>query len=215
MASYVQATLLRRPLLARGPAVPARIPMAPQMLRVAGAGSSPYRLGDPMQVYEGPTHIGTFERMAVARDGHEVHLESLTVSTIVTQQKRKLRKLALLEATAFIADNFPSVDTVRLSLRSHMDSHDDGITLARIRAELLRRICAEEINIAPNFEPPFRGHFLVSGVWKRSRRNLEALAATLQFEREAYRASSAARIARARLLGHGARIRRLLSGRGA
>lgn len=182
--------------------------MSPRSLRIAGPGSTPYRFGDPIHVYDGEIHVSTVERVVVRRGGSEIHLEHFAATPLVIKEKRLVRKLVMVEVTAFIAEQYPAILTISFSLNKLIQGQNDGMKLAATRAAMLHGIGADQIKIIPNYESTHAGHFVVDGVWKRSPQNLQALAATLQREREAYAADGD----RSRLAALGDRVRRWLSG---
>ena len=166
-----------------------------------------------MYFYEGEIHVGTIGAVTVSPGGHEVHLDRFVPSTIQMRHSWVSRKIVLVEAVAFLAEHFAAVTTIRVSLNSPIERHDDFLKVARDRAQVLHWIGAKQINIIPNFVPSDRGNFTVSGVWKRNPHNLKALDAALRHEREAHRSRrAAAATVRGRLAKLGERIRRLLSG---
>lgn len=182
-------------------------------LRITGPGSAPYQLGELMYFYDGEIHVGTVGAVTVSPGGHEVHLDRFVPSTIPMRHSWVSRKIVLVEAVAFLAEHFAVVTTIRVSLNSPVERHDDFLKVARSRAQLLHRIGAEQINIIPNFVPSDRGNFTVTGVWKRNPQSFRALNAALSHEREAHRSRrAAATTVRGRLAKLGERIRRLLFG---
>ncbi|WP_162569191.1 hypothetical protein [Variovorax sp. SRS16] len=112
-----------------------------------------------------------------------------------------------------MAEHFAAVTTIRVSLNSPIERRDDFLKVARARAQILRRIGAEQINIIPNFAPSNRGNFTVIGVWKRNPQSVQVFNAALRHERKAHRSRrAAATTVRGRLVKLGERIRRLLFG---
>lgn len=182
-------------------------------LRITGPGSAPYQIGELMYFYDGEMHVGTVEAVTVSPGGHEVHLDRFVPSTFSMRHSWVSRKIVLVEAVAFLAEHFTEVTAIRISLNSPVERHDDFLKVAKDRAQILRRIGAEQINIIPNFVPSDRGNFTVSGVWKRDRQSLKVFNAALRHEREAHRSRrAAATTVRGRLARLGERIRRLLFG---
>lgn len=166
-----------------------------------------------MYIYDGETHVGTIEAVTVSPGGREVHLDRFVPSAIPMRHSWVSRNLVLDEAVAFLAEHFVAVTTIRISLNSPVERHDDFLKVASNRAQLLHRIGARQIDISPNFLPSNRGNFTVSGVWQRNPKNLEALDAALRHEREAHRSRrAAAATVGGRLANLGERIRRLLFG---
>jgi hypothetical protein len=155
---------------------------------MSGPGLTPYRFGEPISVHDGEIHVATVERVTVRQGGSEVHLEHFAATPFVIRERRRVRKLVLVEATAFIAEQYPAVLTISFSLNKLIQGQNDGMKLAGTRAALLHGMGADQIKIIPNYESAAAGHFVVDGVWQRSPQNLQALAASLHREREAYAA---------------------------
>jgi hypothetical protein len=101
------------------------------------------------------------------------------------------RKLALLEMATFVAEQVPTVHTIRFALRSRVRGMEDGTKLASARSAMLRNIGVLQIKVTPNSEIGYTGQFIVAGVWERNPKNLAALKAALDDEREAYGARKA------------------------
>ena len=181
-------------------------------LRITGPESSPYVLGAPMYLYDGPLHIATLDPVPVNREGTEVHIEHFTPTPVVTQQKLEISKLALVEMVYFVAENFTSVQAISLSLSRQVEGYGDGMRLAGARSAFLQSLGAGHIVIAPKPNAEHMGHFIVSGLWEYNPVNLQALAAVLEHEREAYYASRAGNAAaeEARRQGLGAWMRRFM-----
>ena len=182
-------------------------------LRITGPGAAPYKLGELMYFYDGETPVGTIGAVTVSPGGHEVHLDRFVPSAIPMRHGWASRKIVLVEVVAFLAEHFVAVATIRISLNSPVDRHDDFLKVARDRTQLLHRIGAQQIDIIPNFVPSNRGNFTVTGIWKHNPQSLKALNAALRHEREAHRSRrAAAATVGGRLARLGERIRRLLSG---
>lgn len=157
--------------------------MSPKNLRIAGPDSSPYELGQPLSVYDGDRHLGTVTKVVLSKDGGTLHLGGFVSSAI--PQTRMLRRLVMLEITAFVADRFPGVRTIGYMLNHRIDGLRDGLAVASVRAALLRSMGGDQIRITPNRGALDGGHFAVQGVWHRSPQALDALACTLTKAREA------------------------------
>lgn len=182
-------------------------------LRITGPDLAPYQLGQLMYVYDGETHVGTIGAVVVLRGGHEVHLDRFVPAVIQMRHHRVPRSLVLVEAVAFLAEHFPAVRTIRVSLSSPIEGRDDFLKVARARTRLLHWIGAQQINVVPNFVPSDRGNFMVSGVWKRNPQTLKTFNAALRHEREAHRSRrAAATTVRGRLAKVGERVRQMLFG---
>ena len=179
-------------------------------LRITGPHSSPYVLGEPMYLYDGSLHIATLDPVPVNREGTEVRIEHFTPTTVVTQRKLEISKLALVEMVYFIAENFTSVQASSLSLSRQVEGYGDGMRLAGARSAFLQSLGASHIVIAPKPNAEHMGHFIVSGLWEYNPVNLEALASVLRHERETYYGGRTATAEPARRPGLGAWVRRFI-----
>jgi hypothetical protein len=166
--------------------------MTTPSLRISGPDRAPYELGQPIHVHDGEACLGVIEDVSLRRGGSELHVEHFEATPLVAERKLVVRKLILLELTAFIAGNFPEVRSISFSLNKLIPGQEDGLKLAAARAALLHSIGAEAIKIVPNHEATHAGQFVVDGVWKRSAPTLEALAMAIAAEREAYARRKAA-----------------------
>ncbi|MBT2299555.1 hypothetical protein J7E70_03660 [Variovorax paradoxus] len=185
--------------------------MSTAKLRITGPGSSPYVLGAPMYLFDGPTHIGILDPVPVNREGTEVHIEHFTPSILVSQQKLEISKLALVEMVMFVAENFTSVQAISLSLSRQVEGYGDGMRLAGARSAFLQSIGAGHIMITPKPDAEHMGHFVVAGLWEYNPTNLAALAAVLEAERHAYYSGREAAAAQAKLSRSDSWVRRLFS----
>jgi hypothetical protein len=161
-----------------------------------------------MLLYDGSTHIGTLDPMPVNREGTEVHIEHFTPTSVVSQQKLEISKLALVEMVMFVAENFTAVQAISLSLSRQIEGYGDGMRLAGARSAFLQSIGASHILITPKPDAEHMGHFVVAGLWEYNPANLAALASVLAAEREAYYGGREAAAARERLPRLDAWVRR-------
>ncbi|VTU34641.1 hypothetical protein E5CHR_03861 [Variovorax sp. PBL-E5] len=164
--------------------------MSSRNLRIAGPDSSPYELGQPLSVYDGARHLGTVTTVILSKDGGTLHLGGFVSSPI--PQQRMLRRLVVVEITAFVVDRFPGVRTIGYTLGHRVEGLRDGLALASVRASLLRSMGGEQIRISPKLGARDGGHFVVQCVWHRSPQALDALARTLTQAREARQRQEAA-----------------------
>ncbi|CAN7717551.1 hypothetical protein LJR175_006000 [Variovorax sp. LjRoot175] len=186
--------------------------MATSTLLIAGKERSPYRLAESLHIYDGDALVGTIEA-AISKDGHELRLDRFTPSPISTRNRGVPRKLVLVEVLTFLAEQFETVATIRLTLNTPFEGRHDALKVASARAQMLGRISAEHIQIIPNLSPSGRGDFTVEAIWKRCPQSLGALREALHHERASHEARRmSAGSVKDRLARLGARIKRLLSG---
>lgn len=166
-----------------------------------------------MYLYDGETPVGTFGAVTVSPDGHSVHLDRFVPSAVWMRQGWASRKIVLVEVIAFLVEQFVTVTNIRVSLNSPVGRHDDLLKVARDRAQILHQIGGRQIDIIPDFAPSNRGHFTVSGVWRRNPQSLKALNDVLRHERQEHRFQrTTVATARGRLVKLGKRIRDLILG---
>lgn len=145
-----------------------------------------------MYLHDGEIHIGTALPVVLQRDGTTVLFQQFTPTDHVVRHNLALRKLALMEVTAYVAEHVSTVRTIRFALSGRVKELDDGMKLASARSALLRSIGVLRIKVTPNPDPAYAGQFVVEGLWTNNPPNLAMLRATLEEEREAYGARKAA-----------------------
>jgi hypothetical protein len=157
------------------------------VLRITGPEGHPYRLGDPMHLYDGETYLGDVESVRVGAGGHEVELENFHHFNTPLQHRVQVGRLVLAEVLEFIFGTFTTVQAVRVTLSSDIESFPgEGIELARMRAELLQSAGCECVTTAPKPHARYAGHFEVSAIWTYSTSSVETLKSALRDERAAY-----------------------------
>lgn len=185
--------------------------MKPPELRITGPNSSPYVLGMPLHIHEGPDLLGVVDPLPVYRGGSEVHLEHFVPTHPGDYRERQLSRLVLAEIMTFLVEHFTTVQAISFSLGRDMGDtkSTDHTKRASSRSALLQRMGAGQIVITPKPDAALVGHFVVSGVWVYNPTNLAALASVLQVEREAY-LEPASRVPTERKSRLGGLARRLL-----
>ena len=145
-----------------------------------------------MHLYDAEIHVGTATPVVLQRDGTTVLFQNFTPTDYVLRNNLALRKLALMEVTAYVAEHVSTVRTIRFALSGRVKGLDDGMKLASARSALLRSIGVLRIKVTPNPDSAYAGQFVVEGLWTNSPQNLAMLRAVLDEEREAYGARKAA-----------------------
>lgn len=167
-------SILRMRIGREAPVEPRWVP--PQACRSRPAIST-MKLGELMYFDDGETHVGTIEAVTVSPGGHEVHLDRFVPSAIPMRHRWASGKLVLVEAVAFLAEHFAAVTTIRVSMNSPVERHDDFLKIASDRAQLPHRIGAQQINIIPNLMPSNRGAAMTSACFTQRAACGEASAA--------------------------------------
>jgi hypothetical protein len=157
-------------------------------LRITGPAASVYELGQPMWVYDGSVLLGTLDPVPLLNMGTELHVESFTPTRVVRDERRHVGRLIFLEICAFIAEHFHQIQAISFVFTRQVDVLGGGKEQATSRAETVDRIGAVNVQITPKADA-LPGHFVVSGVWVYSERNLAALKIVLEEQRALYRAS--------------------------
>jgi hypothetical protein len=145
-----------------------------------------------MHLHDGDIHVGIVPPVILQRDGTTVLFQHMIAGETVGRDKLAVRKLALLEVSAHVAEHVPEVRTIRFALSSRVKEVDDGMKLASARSAMLRGIGVPKVKVTPNPAPGFTGQFIVEGLWTRSPKSLAALRAALEEERIAYARRKAA-----------------------
>jgi hypothetical protein len=161
---------------------------------------APFRLGGPMQVFEGKTLLGTLDPVSVLKDGTEIHLEAFAPTQVFLDERRHAGRLLLYEFCAYITEHFPQIQAISFAFARPIDALGRPAEQAASRAAAMERIGAVNIVVTP---VTLEAH-VVSGVWTYSEANLAALRVALEEQRAIYRdqpivRTSPARLALARL----------------
>jgi hypothetical protein len=181
-------------------------------LRITGPQATPYQLGQPMHVYDGNILLAVLDPVPVRNAGTEIHIEAFRPTRVVREERRHVGRLIFLEICAFIAEHFHQIQAISFAFSRQIDTLGGGAQQAVARTQVMERIGAVNVQMAPraDIKP---GHFVVSGVWAYSGRNLAALHAVLECERALYRAQPIQAGAKDRPGGLRAVLRRLMSRR--
>ncbi|WP_431274193.1 hypothetical protein ACQ858_19350 [Variovorax ureilyticus] len=166
--------------------------MAFEKLRITGQDGRHYRLGEPLEVHDRGTFLGTLDPVTVNRDGTEVLIQRFLPSAFVKKEKRNFGPLVLLEVTAFLAEQFQGLQAVSYLLSREIELHGDGMNVALARSALLEAIGAEAVAVSPRPDSGTPANFVVRGVWAYNERNIAALGHCLERERAIYRQWDAA-----------------------
>lgn len=152
-------------------------------LRITGPGGVMYRVGDPMLVHDGDVLLCTVDPVLVSPLGDEILVEHFTPPLFGLEESRHLGRLIFLEICAFVAENVREVQAVTFAFarpaRLLSNSSAD-------RAETMHRIGIENVQVSPR-PAATAGHFVVTGTWHYSERNLAALNEVLGELRALYR----------------------------
>lgn len=90
------------------------------------------------------------------------------------EENRHLGRLVFLEICAFVVENFHQVQAVSFAFSRSRTLLSRGAQDAAQRAEIMHRIGIEDVQIAP-LASAIPGHFVVTGVWLYTEKNLLAL----------------------------------------
>ncbi len=162
--------------------------MSSPILQITGPDHRPYRLGDPMYIYDGERFVGDVQRVRVRPGGHEVEIENFRPANIPLHHRASLGRLVLAELLTFVFEKFPSVQAVQITLSNSIEAFQGpGIALAKIRAEVLQSAGCAAVTTVARPHPTYPGHFAVTGVWTYSTASVAALQSMLLAERAAHR----------------------------
>jgi len=158
-----------------------------EKLHFVGSDRSHYALGEPMRVYDRGRFLGSLDPIEVNADGSMVHISRFLPSPSVGSERRSLGPLLLVDVTLFLAERFPSIQTVCFTLTREIEIYGDGMMVATARSELLRSIGATGVQVQPKPDSSRPGNFVVQGVWRYTENNLAALRAASATQRARYR----------------------------
>ncbi|MDM0076032.1 hypothetical protein QTH90_16625 [Variovorax sp. J2P1-59] len=155
-------------------------------LRITGPHGVKYKLGDPMLVHDGTELLCTLDPVPVSPSGSEIRVEHFTPSLGEVEEGRHLGRLVFLEICAFVVEHFHQVQAVSFAFSRPVELLAGGSQHAADRAEIMHRIGIDNVRVAP-VPSAIPGHFVVTGVWIYSERNMAALNEVLGELRELYR----------------------------
>ncbi|KWT70822.1 MULTISPECIES: hypothetical protein [unclassified Variovorax] len=156
-----------------------------QQIKIVGPEGGVYRLAEAMHVFDHDRLLGTVDPVLVSDDLSEVHLEHFHPSEFVLAADFNIGGLVFLEICAFLCHKFDSVGVISFVLSRPFPGLGPGTKQALLRADLMTRIGAADIQIGPK---PDRlpGHFAVSGIWRYGDQTVAALMDVLEDERRKY-----------------------------
>ena len=129
--------------------------------------------------------ICALDRVPVSPSGDEVLVELLCPSLSELEDSRHLSRLVFLEICAFFAEQFEQIQAVKFAFSRPQSLLGRGSQDAADRAEIMHRIGINNVQVAP-MRSTATGHFLVTGAWIYSDRNLAALNEVLHELRSLY-----------------------------
>lgn len=136
-----------------------------------------------MLVLDGEVLVCTVDPVPVSSSGNEIWVEHFTPPLFSLEESRHLSRLIFLEICAFVAEQVQQVQAVSFAF-----SRPAGLLSnpSADRVETMHRIGIENVQVSPK-PCAIPGHFVVSGTWHYSERNLAALNEVLAELRGLYR----------------------------
>lgn len=138
-----------------------------------------------MFVHDGTVLICTLDPVPVSSSGNEIRIEHFSPPWSGLKDARHLSRLVFLEICAFVAESFDQIQAVSFAFSRPLPLLTGGSQDAADRVEIMRRIGIDNVRVAP-MPSPTPGHFVVTGVWVYSERNLAALNEVLNELRNLY-----------------------------
>lgn len=138
-----------------------------------------------MHVHDGEALICTLDPVPVSPSGNEIRIEHFSPALSGPDEARHLSRLVFLEICAFVAENFEQIQAVSFAFSRPLSLLAGGAQDAADRAEVMHRIGIDDVQVAP-VPSATPGHFIVTGVWVYSERNLAALNEVLYELRSLY-----------------------------
>ena len=127
-----------------------------------------------MLVHDDKVLICTLDPVPVSASGHEIHIEHFSPPWVGLEEARHLSRLVFLEICAFVAESFEQIQAVSFAFSRPPSVLAGGSQDTADRAEIMHRIGINNVRVAP-MPSATPGHFVVTGVWIYSERNLAAL----------------------------------------
>lgn len=138
-----------------------------------------------MLVFDADEFLCALDPVPLCPAGDEIRVEHFSPPLSDVEAKRHLGRLVFLEICAFVVDNFEQVQAVIFAFARSRALLLKGAQEVAERAEIMHRIGIENVEVAPQ-SSAIPGHFVVSGVWQYSERNLAALHEVLAELRAVY-----------------------------
>ena len=138
-----------------------------------------------MLVHDAKVLICTLDQVPVSPSGDELRIELLCPSMGEFEDSRHRSRLVFLEICAFVAEQFEQIQAVTFAFSRPLSLLGSGSQDAADRAEIMHRIGINNVRVVP-MPSPTTGHFMVTGVWVYSDRNLAALNEVLHELRSLY-----------------------------
>jgi hypothetical protein len=158
-----------------------------EKLHLAGPDRSSYELGEPMLVHDRGRFLGSLDPIEASVDRSDVRISRFLPSPSLRSEQRNFGPLLLVEVTTFLAERFPSIQTVSFTLTREIEMYGEGMMVAAARSELLRSIGATDVHVRAQPDSNRPGNFVVQGVWSYTEHNLAALRSALATQRALYR----------------------------
>ncbi|MGO4394262.1 hypothetical protein AB4Z46_23130 [Variovorax sp. M-6] len=148
-------------------------------IRITGPHEAVYQLGHPMSVYEGSVLLATLDPVLVLNGGTQIHVERLTPTKVMVDERRHFGRLIFFEICALVSEHFPQVQAISFVFPRPIDGQGGPVQQAALRAAALARIGVEDIRVTPYTS----GAHVVSGTWVYNEANLAALHVALAEQR--------------------------------
>ncbi|MDN8616040.1 hypothetical protein [Variovorax ginsengisoli] len=139
-----------------------------------------------MLVHDGDLLVCTLDPVPVSPTGSEIRVEHFTPPLSGLEEARHLGRLVFLEICAFVVEHFEQVQAVSFAFPRPVTMLAGATQHSADRAEIMHRIGIENVQVAPK-PSTVPGHFVVTGVWLYTERNLAALNEVLGELRALYR----------------------------
>lgn len=140
-----------------------------------------------MLVHDRGRFLGSLDPIEASVDRSDVHISRFLPSPSLRSEQRNFGPLLLVEVTTFLAERFPSIQTVSFTLTREIEMYGEGMMVAAARSELLRSIGATDVHIRAQPDSNRPGNFVVRGIWSYTEHNLAALRSALATQRALYR----------------------------
>lgn len=140
-----------------------------------------------MLVHDRGRFLGALDPIEASVDRSDVRISRFLPSPSLRSEQRNFGPLLLVEVTTFLAERFPSIQTVSFTLTREIEMYGEGMMVAAARSELLRSIGATDVHVRAQPDSNRPGNFVVQGVWSYTEHNLAALRSALATQRALYR----------------------------
>ncbi|HEY1226099.1 MAG TPA: hypothetical protein VGF26_02150, partial [Ramlibacter sp.] len=124
-----------------------------QGLRISGLRSEPYLLGEPLDVFDGPLHLGRLNAVSTSPDGSELRLEDFRTTDLRRLGTWRTARLIVVEVLSYFVERYPSISAIGVVLSADIEALEGqeggAARLADARSRMLQSVGMQNIHVTP------------------------------------------------------------------